>query len=66
MKKHTKELIEDTANAIMQHFIPKNEAEKQFSFHFTIPPSSNYKVSYEKNDKQIWVLKGYEVDSPTS
>ncbi len=61
MKKPSKELIEATANAIMQHFIPKDAAEKQFSFHFTIPPASNYKVSYEKNEKQVWVLMGYEV-----
>ncbi|MES2650653.1 MAG: hypothetical protein V4663_02880 [Bacteroidota bacterium] len=62
MKKHTKELIEATANAIMQHFIPKNSEEKHFSFHFTIPPSSNYKASYEKNEKQVWALVGYEAD----
>lgn len=56
MKKHSKEQVEATANAIMQHFIPKNAAENHFSFHFTIPPSSNYKASYEKNEKQVWVL----------
>ena len=62
MKKHPKEQIEATANAIMHHFIPKNEAEKQFSFHFTIPPSSNYKVSYELDEQGKWVLVGYEAD----
>ena len=62
MKKHTKEQIEATANAIMQHFIPKNSEEKHFNFHFTIPPSSNYKVSYEKTEKQGWVFVNYEVD----
>lgn len=62
--KHSKEQIEGTANAIMQHFIPKNEAEKEFSFHFTIPPASNYKVSYELDGQGKWVLIGYEaVDS---
>ena len=60
MKQHSKEQIEATANAIMQHFIPKNIDEKQFSFHFTIPPSSNYKVSYEKNEKMEWILVSYE------
>lgn len=54
MKIHPKDQIEATANAIMQHFIPKNEADPAFSFHFTIPPSSNYKVSYEKNVKGEW------------
>jgi len=59
--KHSKEQIEGTANAIMQHFIPKNEAEKEFSFHFTIPPTSNYKVRYGKNEKGVWVLVAWEV-----
>ena len=62
MKKHSKEQIEATADSIMQHFIPKNVAETQFSFHFTIPPSSNYRVSYEKNAKKVWILTGYEED----
>ena len=62
MKKHSKEQIEATANAIMQHFIPKNEDEKEFSFHFTIPPASNYKVSYEKNEKRAWKLVSIEAD----
>ncbi|MBC7617191.1 MAG: hypothetical protein H7202_14095 [Pedobacter sp.] len=60
--KHSKEQIEATANAIMQHFIPKNESEKEFSFHFTIPPSSNYKVRYELNNHRKWILVGYEAD----
>jgi len=46
----------------MQHFIPKNTEEKGFSFHFTIPPSSNYKVCYEKNEQAGWVLVSYEAD----
>lgn len=61
-KKHSKEQIEATANAIMKHFIPKNEDEKEFNFHFTIPPSSNYKVMYEKDAKQGWILRSYEAD----
>jgi hypothetical protein len=62
MKTHSKEQIEATANAIMQHFIPKNAADKVFNFHFTIPPSSNYKVSYEKDAKGDWAFVGFEVD----
>ena len=62
MKIHTKEQIEATANAIKDHFIPKNTDEKSFSFHFTIPPSSNYKVSYEKDTKGNWNFIGFEVD----
>lgn len=62
MKSHSKELIEATANAIKAHFIPKNPAEKQFSFHFTIPPASNYKASYEQDAKGNWNFVGYEID----
>ncbi|TCC94346.1 hypothetical protein EZ428_06135 [Pedobacter frigiditerrae] len=62
MKQHSKELIEATANAIKDHFIPKNADEKSFSFHFTIPPSSNYKVSYEKDAKGKWSFVAFEAD----
>jgi hypothetical protein len=62
MKQHPKELIEATANAIKDHFIPKNVEEKSFSFNFTIPPSSNYKASYEKDGKGNWTFVGFEVD----
>ena len=62
MKKHSKEQIEATADSIMNHFIPKNPEEKTLSFHFTIPPSSNYKVNYEKNTKGEWSFIGFEVD----
>ena len=62
MKKHSKEQIEATANAIKDHFIPKDATANEFSFHFTIPPSSNYKASYEKDPKGNWILKGHEAD----
>lgn len=62
MKQHPNELIEATANAIKDHFIPKNNEEKSFSFHFTIPPSSNYKVSYEKDAKGNWIFVSFEID----
>ncbi|RZK41149.1 MAG: hypothetical protein EOO90_12115 [Pedobacter sp.] len=62
MKKHSKEQIEGTANAIMQHFIPKDITATEFSFHFTIPPSSNYKAIYEKGKKEDWCLVKYEED----
>ena len=60
MKIHSKEQIEATANAIKDHFIPKNTEAKTFSFHFTIPPASNYKVDYEKDVKGNWNLVAYE------
>lgn len=62
MKQHSKEQIEATANSIVSHFIPKNSAETKLSFHFTIPPASNYKVSYEKDAKGNWNFMAYESD----
>ena len=56
MKKHAPALIEATANAIKDHFIPKDKDATEFSFHFTIPPSSNYKAKYEKKATGDWVL----------
>jgi hypothetical protein len=56
MKKHAPALIEATANAIKDHFIPKDQNATEFSFHFTIPPSSNYQAKYEKNVAGNWVL----------
>lgn len=61
MKKHSKEQIEGTADAIKSHFIPKDPTIKTFTFHFTIPPSSNYKVRYEQDDKGNWLLSEYEI-----
>lgn len=63
MKLHTKEQVEATANAIMQHFIPKDPDEKNMSFHFTIPPASNYKVFYEKNVKGVWIFLSSILDA---
>ncbi|TKC13195.1 hypothetical protein FA048_06190 [Pedobacter polaris] len=62
MKQHSKEQVEATANSIVNHFIPKNPEETKLSFHFTIPPSSNYKVSYEKDAKGSWNFVAYEMD----
>jgi len=60
--KHPKEQVEATANAIKDHFIPKDSTETSFSFHFTIPPAHHYKVSYKKDNKGNWSLASYEVD----
>jgi hypothetical protein len=60
MKQNSSALIEATANAIKDHFIPKNKDEESFSFHFTIPPSSNYKANYKKDAKGNWILIGCE------
>ena len=63
MKKPTKQQIEATADAIKDHFIPKNKDQHSFSFHFTIPPSSNYKVKYKKDAIGSWCLENYEEDA---
>lgn len=62
MKKHAKEQVEATANAIVQQFVPKDPMAQQFSFHFTIPPSSNYRVDYQKDQNGNWTFIGYEAD----
>lgn len=64
MKKHPKELVDATAHAIKDHFIPKDSTAKTFSFHFTIPPSSNYKARFDRNEKGDWYLVGTEIDQP--
>ena len=63
MKQHPKEQVEATANSIMKHFIPKNPDETNLSFHFTIPPASNYKVNYQKNIKGEWLFIDFEADN---
>lgn len=60
--KHAKEQIEATANAIKDHFIPKNTDAQSFSFYFTIPPSANYKANYEKDAKGNWIFTDCQED----
>lgn len=60
MKNPSKEQVETTANAIMSHFIPKDDGVVTFSFYFTIPPAFSFKADYEKSEKKRWVLKHVE------
>lgn len=62
MKQPSIAQIEATAEAIKDHFIPKDQQLTVFSFHFTIPPSANYKATYEKDAKGNWILKNCEAD----
>lgn len=55
--------IEATANAIKDHFIPKDTDAQSFSFCFTIPPSANYKANYKKDDKGNWMLTDCQEDA---
>lgn len=58
---HPKEQIEAIANTLLPSFIPKNKTETSFFFHFTLPPDSSYKVSFEKDSQSNWQYKGFEV-----
>ena len=60
--KHAKEQVEATANAIKDHFIPKNPDEQSFDFCFTISPAANYKANYEKDAKGDWILINCQED----
>jgi hypothetical protein len=66
MKKHSKAQIEGTAEAIAMHFIPKEKDAQAFSFHFTIPPSFNYKANYQRAANGDWKLISCEADETES
>lgn len=51
-----KEIIEATANAVMEGFIPKDKNEVEFSFHFTIPPANNFRATYKKDSEKNWQM----------
>jgi len=55
-----KDQIEAIANTLLPSFIPKDQQETKLSFHFTLPPDSSYKVSFEKDAKAKWQFTGYE------
>lgn len=55
-----KDQIEAIAKTLLPSFVPKDLAEKSLSFHFTLPPDSNYKVYFEKDDKAKWQFIRYE------
>ena len=57
---HPKEQIEAIANTLLPSFIPKDEKETTLSFHFTLPPDSSYKVSFEKVADAKWQFKSYD------
>ncbi len=56
------EYIRMVADTLLPGFIPKDKTEKECSFHFTLPPNSNYKVYYKKTDKSIWEFVRFEED----
>jgi formaldehyde-activating enzyme involved in methanogenesis len=56
MKSIPQNIVEATADAIMENFIPKDAKSDVFEFNFTIPPANNYKATYQKSDKGVWKL----------
>jgi len=53
------EQIKLIAGSLLPGFIPKDDAETELSFHFTVPPKS-YKVWYAKNNQSNWDFKKFE------
>jgi hypothetical protein len=56
---YTEEEIQRISGAILPQFIPKDPAQTELSFHFTLPPK-NFRVDYQKNAKGRWEFKGYK------
>lgn len=42
--------IKEIADSLLPTFVPKNDAETELSFNFTVPPNQTYQVRYEKRD----------------
>lgn len=53
------EQIKAIAGTLLSGFIPKDKAETELSFHFTVPPKS-YKVWYTKNNRSDWDFIKFE------
>lgn len=53
------EQIKIIADTLLPGFLPKDAAETELSFNFTVPPNQTYKVSYAKSNK-IWDFKKFE------
>jgi hypothetical protein len=54
------EQIKMIAETLLPGFIPKNQDEKELSFHFTVPPGQSFKVFFERKNDSEWNWKGYE------
>jgi len=48
------------AETLLPGFLPKDPAEAELSFHFTVPPNQSFKVWYSKNNKNTWEYKKFE------
>ncbi|MNL10796.1 hypothetical protein D3C87_1316080 [compost metagenome] len=57
---HPEMQIKLIADTLLPGFIPKDQNEKELTFHFTIPPNKSYKVYYQKDKKNEWTFVSYE------
>ncbi len=48
------EQLQMIAETLLPGFLPKDPAETELSFHFTLPPNNSYKVAYKRNSKMKW------------
>ncbi len=53
--------IKEIADSLLSTFIPKNDAEIELTFNFTVPPNHTYKVWYEKRQKAWTFVKSEKV-----
>lgn len=51
--------IKGIADSLLPTFLPKNGAETELSFNFTVPPNHTYKVWYEKQHT-VWKFMKFE------
>jgi len=51
--------IKEIADSLLSTFLPKNEAETELTFNFTVPPNHTYKVWYEKRHT-AWLFVKFE------
>ena len=54
------EQVKMIAETLLPAFIPKDNAETELSFHFTVPPNQSYKVWYSRNKQLTWDFKKSE------
>jgi len=55
------EQIKIIAETLLPGFIPKDDAETELSFHFTVPPNQSFKVWFTKNSKSEWDFKKFDL-----
>lgn len=57
---HSATQIQLIADTLLPGFLPKDQEQKELTFHFTIPPGNHYKVWYHKTIKKAWEFVRFE------